>query len=369
MIPDRSPIRLPPIPAPDPVMNRTFASGALASLLLTAAFAGPTPRTQEAPPAQDTAKPAPPQAPKTSPFLWRVEGKGTSAYLYGTIHLPDDRVLALPAAVESAFNSADAFYAEIEATPASQLEVQRAAMLEPGVSLDRFVDGATWTRIDQRLASKKVQAPMRSAIKQMEPWAISALLPTLDYFEDQMAGKAPLDQALYERAAKAGKTVGGLETVAEQLAVFGAFTREEHARMLVDALDQLDAYEAKGRNVVEEMIGAWRSGADAQLMELLDDGFGKDPELKARMERQLLWSRNQLIASRVTKAMSSAPDKTCFFAVGALHLPDPKRPKTMDPAQAKEFATKKGLVTLLRERGYTLTRVDAAAGAAVPAGK
>ena len=182
----------------------------------------------------------------------------------------------------------------------SQAGCNAPRLLEPGINLDQYVDAATWKRIDARLAAKGVNA-MRTAIKRMEPWAISALLPTLDYFEDQMRGKAPLDKDLYERAAKAGKTVGGLETVAEQLAVFGAFTREEHARMLVDSLDQLDDYEAKGRNLIEEMILAWRSGADAKLMELLDDGFGTDPAVRARMERQLLWNRNQLLADRMSR--------------------------------------------------------------------
>lgn len=343
-------------------MNRTTHSIILAPLaLLVSAYAAPAAQETPAPAPQAS---APPAAPMTSPFLWRIEGHGAAAYLYGTIHLPDDRVLSLPDTVERAFSESGAFYAEIEATAESQARVQRAAMLEPGVDLDQYVDAATWKRIDARLAAKGVNAPTRAAIKRMEPWAISALLPTLDYFEDQMRGKAPLDKALYERAAKDGKTVGGLETVAEQLAVFGAFTREEHTRMLADSLDQLDAYDAKGRDLIEEMISAWRSGADAKLMELLDDGFGTDPAVRARMERQLLWNRNQLLADRMARKIKAAPATTIFFAVGALHLPDPRRPEGLEGPALKEFATKKGLVTLLRERGFQLTRVAAPAKAA-----
>ena len=36
------------------------------------------------------------------PFLWLVEGR-TPLYLFGTIHVPDDRVLALPPSVMKAF--------------------------------------------------------------------------------------------------------------------------------------------------------------------------------------------------------------------------------------------------------------------------
>lgn len=337
---------------PDRPMNRTR----LPQLALALALVVPAAAQDPAPTAGAT---TPPAAPASSPFLWRIEGKGTSAYLYGTIHLPDERVLAMPGTVEQAFAEADAFFAEIEATAASERAVQEAAQLEAGVDPATYMTDATWARIEERLTRKGVPAAVRPYVRQMEPWAIGALLPTLDYFEEQAAGKAPLDKALYLRARTEGKEVGGLETVAEQLAVFGGFTREEHGRMLVDALDQLDDYEKKGRNPVEEMIGAWRSGDEKRLMELLDDGFGKDPVLRDRMESRLLWQRNQLIAERIAARMAKDPSRTVFFAVGALHLPDPRRPEEMTEEQRRAFDVKKGLVTLLRERGYRLERVEA----------
>src|SRR6185295_13415884 len=46
------------------------------------------------------------------PFLWRIDGAPPS-YLYGTVHVPDQRVLELPEVVRRAFDASDVFNAEI----------------------------------------------------------------------------------------------------------------------------------------------------------------------------------------------------------------------------------------------------------------
>ena len=50
--------------------------------------------------------------PTEKPFLWRVDGPAPS-YLYGTVHVPDQRVLELPQVVRRALEAADVFNAEI----------------------------------------------------------------------------------------------------------------------------------------------------------------------------------------------------------------------------------------------------------------
>src|SRR5215471_8695107 len=50
--------------------------------------------------------------PTQKPFLWRIEGPVPS-YLYGTIHIPDQRVLAIPDVVKKAMAVSDAVYTEV----------------------------------------------------------------------------------------------------------------------------------------------------------------------------------------------------------------------------------------------------------------
>src|SRR6516164_6138445 len=55
---------------------------------------------------------APSIQPTQKPLLWRIGGPVPS-YLYGTIHIPDQRVLALPDVVTRAMNASDAVYTEV----------------------------------------------------------------------------------------------------------------------------------------------------------------------------------------------------------------------------------------------------------------
>src|SRR5437773_1181942 len=52
------------------------------------------------------------QGPTTKPFLWRIEGPVPS-YLYGTIHLPDSRVLDMPEVVRQAIAASDGIFTEL----------------------------------------------------------------------------------------------------------------------------------------------------------------------------------------------------------------------------------------------------------------
>ncbi|MEM8712824.1 MAG: TraB/GumN family protein, partial [Planctomycetota bacterium] len=139
-------------------------------------------------------------------------------------------------------------------------------------------------------------------------------------------------------------------------AVFQSFTRDEQVQMLKDSLDLLDEYESSGRNALEEMIGAWLSGDAMSLVQLLDDGFGKDPALRERAEAELLWKRNIRFAERMEAKMTAAPAETHFFAIGALHIPDAKQPK----GEQGKVNPKLGVVELMRQRGYQVTRFTAA---------
>ena len=76
--------------------------------------------------------------PTEKPFLWVVEKEGSAPnFLFGTMHVPDDRVLALPDVVEKALDRCDAFYAELDMSPGNMMAQQKVMMIpagQPGLS-------------------------------------------------------------------------------------------------------------------------------------------------------------------------------------------------------------------------------------------
>ena len=68
------------------------------------------------------------------PLLWRIE-LPTPSYLYGTIHLPDDRVTSLPQVVTEAIGSCGALFTEIPMDMDKLIAAAQAAMLPKGVAV------------------------------------------------------------------------------------------------------------------------------------------------------------------------------------------------------------------------------------------
>src|SRR5437868_1070836 len=84
--------------------------------------------------------------PTEKPFLWRIEGPVPS-YLYGTVHVPDQRVLALPDVVRRAFDASDVFTAEIPLDAATQGALLGKVMLPPGQDLRKIAGEDLFARL------------------------------------------------------------------------------------------------------------------------------------------------------------------------------------------------------------------------------
>ena len=194
------------------------------------------------------------QAPRATdkPFLWRIDGRVPS-YLYGTVHVPDARVLELPQVVQRAFDAADVFNAEIPLDSTTQLEVMNKLMLPAGQDLRKIAGEEVFSRL-MRVITKNLKGGLPAGMADilagtlapMKPWAAMSQLELLEYLPDVMSGRQPLDAMLYGMAVKGGKEVGGLETVDEQVAVFDGFTMDEQVRMLVSTLDEMEKPRAGG---------------------------------------------------------------------------------------------------------------------------
>jgi uncharacterized protein YbaP (TraB family) len=283
-----------------------------------------------------------------TPFLWKIEG-ARPTYLYGTIHVPDPRVVELPPSVEQAFAASQAVFTEIRMDPATQIGVQGKVILPDDQHLREIIGQPLFDRLSKAVdRSLPKDAPpgmgvmFGSMLDRMKPWAAMSTLELLEFLPDMLAGRQALDAMLYDRAQKDGKEVGALETVDEQLAVFEGFTNEEQARMLKLTLDSMDTARAKNRSPTDELIRGYLSGDLAKLSLMMTEAMRLDPVLFGKFSARALDDRNKLMVDRILAKRAERPDKTCFFAVGALH-----------------YAGETGIIGLLRKKGLTVTRVGA----------
>lgn len=285
------------------------------------------------PRAQDV-EPQPPER----PFLWRIDGE-TPSFLFGTIHLPDERVTTLHAEVEAAIERCDALYTELAMDLKLLSAATRGMMLPRGKTLKTVLPEEVYAKLEAFFAAREMPlAPM----ERMKPWVVSTQVALFDHLTEIAKGKA-LDLQLYQRAQDDDKEVGGLETIDEQMGVFDGLTEAEQAEMLRKAIDQVEDFKAKGRDLYEELIKSYVGGSGKALDELMNE-TDDDSELSRRIEKALLHDRNHRMAERIAAKLREQPERCWFFAVGAAHA----------------FG-RTGLVKLLREDGFTVTRIPESA--------
>lgn len=251
--------------------------------------------------------------PTERPFLWMIEADKPS-FLYGTIHLPDERVLAIPPVVLNAADSADALYVEV--TPDEMASAAPMLMLGEGKTLKDVLPEDLYDRTSAYVQSKGI--PML-ALRGFKVWVLTIQLQVLDYIK-QMAFRQPLDVAIYNRARDAGKEVGGLETIEEQLQVFEGFSEQEQIELLAQALDELEKDSGKPASYLERLLQTYLEGDGEKLHQLLFEELDPDDPLDQKFHRTVFVERDERMAQRIASKLESDPSRSYFFAIGSGHL-------------------------------------------------
>ena len=280
------------------------------------------------------------------PFLWRIEG-AVPSFLYGTVHVPDQRVLELPEVVRRALSASDVFNAEIPLDASTQLSMMSKIMLPPGQDLKSLVGDDVYARL-LRVVAKGLghAAPPAAAdllgamLAPMKPWAVMGQVELLEFLPDITAGRQPLDAMLYQMATKDGKELGGLETLDEQIAVFEAFTKEEQVKMLVAALDDLEKPRPSGISPARELVDLYLAGDLTRLAAEMNKQQNQDAALNKKFIGRVVDDRNTKMAEKIAQLCAKKPAKSYFFAIGALH-----------------YAGDTGIVSQLTKKGFKITRL------------
>jgi uncharacterized protein YbaP (TraB family) len=281
------------------------------------------------------------KVPNGKGIFWKVEKPGLPpSWLLGTMHVTDPRVLEMPQGARSALDAADTIVIESDEVldekkaMAGILTRPELTMLTDGNSIEKLLQADDLAILTEGL--KKRGIPL-SAVSRMQPWMLMSIvsLPACE-----MARKAKntafLDKHLALEAAARGKSVKGLETLAEQLSAMASIPTEIHLKSLIETIrlgDRMD-------DVFETMTELYLSGQVGLTMPLLKKVApdGSDDAGYAEFEELIVTRRNKLMAERAAPMLK---DGNVFVAVGALHLPG-----------------EEGLVELLRKQGFTVTRAN-----------
>ena len=258
--------------------------------------------------------------------LWEIDTVHNTVYLLGSVHMLRESDYPLAAPIDAAYADAEVLVMELDMDDLDpiefQLELMQKSMLPADESLRSVLGEAVYRDAEQKADELDVRLEMLSRV---EPWFAALTITNLQMVKLGYTAATGIEGHFQARAARDGKEIRGLETVAEQLDIFDSMPGTVQRELLLKTLD--DALEAEV--TMQALVGAWKRGDTRELERELLEGFADIPGLY----EQLLVQRNRSWVRQIEDLIGQ--DRDYLIIVGAMHL-----------------VGEDSVVALLRRRGY-----------------
>lgn len=297
-----------------------------------------------------TEEPAPDaEAEAPTPLLYKVTGTdGQQMWLFGTIHVGDDRTGYLPQALVDALLASDALAVECD-TEGFEAKLEKDSKLTQRVAEAYYYsDGSTakdhFTDSDLYETALKLMKASGNYSYMTESTKPALWKSAIDNFYlrqgHRLSSERGLESRLEKIAADNNIPLWEVESVIFQIEMMDSWSQELHELMLRD-LSEIDGVEYALET--HELYDLWCAGNEADLIEAMKEDTSEMTEeelaLYEEYNKSISTDRNAGMLEVAKKYLESGD--TVFFAVGLAHL----------------LAEDGGLVFTLRDAGYTVEQV------------
>lgn len=279
-------------------------------------------------------------------LLWKVSGNGLSqpSYIVGSFHVAPANFVDSIAGLNDALASCKQVYGELslqELGDMSKLQQMQAAMLLPdSVKLQDLFTAEQQEQVNKmlrRVLGTDLTTPtVGEQLSRMKPSALCATLQVVTYVKKHPSfnPQALFDAALLQKGAQAGKTVGGLETMAFQSRLlYESKPLERQAAELLCMAQHFDYQE----ELMERLAAAYLAQDLKALAAVMSEKMNNECDSTPEEEEALIYQRNADWAKKLPSILHTA---STLVVVGSGHLPG-----------------ERGLLELLRQAGFDVTPV------------
>ncbi len=287
-----------------------------------------------------------PQPSDPSPLMWRVmDADGHELYLFGTIHVGDERNDAVLERISPVLESCDALAVEFDVVAYEgnmqqmMQDMMQYVLVDGSVITDYMPDELYQTTYD--LLQKAGLMP--SAFKQynLAWWAQMVQTAMLEVYVDLNTNKG-MDRLLIRYAYDKDIPVLDVESSAFQMTLLNSFDNELYLLQIEDALRQAETYNTDTHDLYELWLSGRKDAFWAYIANETETAGDYTEEQLALIEDynyRLVDERNLGMRDKAIEYLNSG--ETVFFAVGAAHM-----------------ANEAGLVQLLTDAGYTVQQIE-----------
>lgn len=257
-------------------------------------------------------------------ILWQITPPDSYApsYLFGTMHVRDQRAFGLLPKLYERIDSCEAFVSELRLDELPALPKASLFQLPPGKLLSDYYRPKQLMKMRQ-IFLKSMQLDLLQFI------AFKPLVFINTISETILSKDMPLslDAQLSEYAQAQEKQLIGLESMEEQLEYLQKISLENQLRSLAWISRHISAF----RRSLIRLAEIYQTG-DLRRIHKSSKGGARG------MRRIMIYERNYIMADRLASLL---PQTSCFVAIGAGHL-----------------AGQKGVLRLLKKKGFKIKEVS-----------
>ncbi len=250
-------------------------------------------------------------------LLWQITTPSSEhvSYLFGTIHVWDDRAVALVEKVLPFVEQCDLYCAETNLDDLAAFG-SSISFLPDNQTLNDFFKPKKMIKI-KKMAERILQTPF-SYVERLQPMILANLMSAAmiaPYHQVSM------DELLWKKASASGKQMFGVESAEMQMSIFQKISMEQQLEQLLSIVENVK----KNARQLKKLSSLY---ADCDIHALYSNS---KKNLKS-LRKPLLYDRNKKMTATIKDL---ATQKNAFFAVGAAHL-----------------SGEKGIIHLLKKEGF-----------------
>ena len=240
---------------------------------------------------------------KKNTLLWQITGKklpGTS-YLFGTMHVRDERAFGLVSALHKKIDECAATATEINLQEAQHGISPTDMLLPGGKNLSDFFSKKKYDKIKKNL--------LKYYDFDLTPFRNFLPIMVVNMISEQILSDerdVNLDRWLWDYATLKGKITLGIETSCEQIEILHKIPLDYQLKALRDVTKNIGSFKKQHTKLTE----MYMRQDIRQLYKSTKKNLGK-------MRALMLYDRNALMTERIVKTVH---EQTLFAAVGAAHL-------------------------------------------------
>ncbi|WP_238884126.1 TraB/GumN family protein [Clostridium sp. YIM B02551] len=264
-------------------------------------------------------------------IFYKVEKDGKYLYLGGSIHLGDDKI-KFSDKVENAYKESNKLGVELDVTDSEIADkFSKEMSYTDGDNLDKHIKPETKEYVTKLLG--EVGEKYNGEISKLKPWALQMTISVLQYSASGFKSSNGLDMIFISRAKSDNKAIVALEELDTQYKAL-SFGDDEFQNANLMKLTKV----TETKKQLQEMYDAIVNG-DTEYVEKMNDEVKSGDKMFRDYYDAMVTKRNLNMEAKIEEYLKS--NDKYFIVVGAGHV-----------------VGEDGLVTLLKDKGYTITRLE-----------